>query len=584
MAVSLKTGFRRLPLLIPALLLLLPLCACTAERPETAAIPEVSVKGEAGGDVVVSEEKSPWGSWGAILPVPEGELERFAIGNIYRNYEQEIIIQYSFGPRDTGTTRFYNFSQNKIELECTDQACIQEVTSGLEKIELGKLEKLELSLTKYTMPEGGVRKRISGGAECDTPMDVGYEILLPNGEKGYRKIIWVSSEKYNFEVSSCDERLKTRISRPEYIRAKAIEFDFYSITDDIILGEGSYIRGSPIVPVIVLFKKDLTSPFFENQTQLFNLDGDLADSIYRVCSADARVKNDPALTTLEAADACVVETLKNGISDEMKAVFEKKLEQFYVEKQANDNLNIGEKWGAFLPLPDEYRNFRVSRVFLTSNQEIIILYAFSVKEKENRFWRIYNFSQDVVDEYQENAEQSAQHWIDEKTAGLNAIRSIDSSFRDVPTGEGFGLYTEVIDNIPYALQYGGYKVFSPNGDVRYEKVIWVTQEKHEYELLSGVALDIKTKNYIHLESPSMIYYKLDEKTLLGHGFSLPIVIIFRNDMTSPFFDNNSSFIQIDSKNVKSVYQSCISHETLEVIENADKCFFEFLKGEYPWLQ
>jgi len=602
-----KTGFRRLPLLIFALLLLL-LCGCTADNPGESVKTE---KKETAENIV--SEKSPWGRWGAILPVPFGKLESLIIGPIYRNSGQEIIISYAFGPLygpKARTTRFFNFSQDKLELECEDQKCYEEMISRLNRIEL---ERLEISLTKYTLSEGGFRKRVSGGLECDTPMDVGYEISLPNGKKDYKKIIWMSSDKYNFQSSPvCNEKFDRSIigetksakeffnnvgnifrlndDDPEYIHANSIEFNFYSLSNETILGIA--YCGTSISPVVIIFNNDLTSPFFENQTNVIRLDGDLTDSIYRVCSADARLKMNPGQTALETADVCFIKTIKNGISDDLKKIFDKKLEQFYVNKEAYETTDSpGGKWGTFLPLPKGARSSSsvsaegtasIWDVYRNSNNEIILVYSFYIGE--DRFWRVFNFSHDKL-EYE--CKVNEQCSLGKVITGFNSISGVSSPLEDMPLGGGFSLKTKYYGGY-HALKSGGYEITSPNGDVRYEMVIWASQEKHEFGAPVDDELywDAKEINHINAEALYMNYYKLDEKTLLGHATKLPIVIIFRNDMTSPYFHNNRSLIQIDGKRALSVYDYCISKEShidKEALENADKCFVEFLKGEYPWL-
>lgn len=601
MLALLEADFGRFALFI-FVLLLLPFCACNAGNPEVY-VNESPV-------VAVSKEISPWGRWGAILPVPEEIVEGLNIGPVFRNSEQEIIIQYKFRQRNANVYRFYNFSKGQLELECENQFCFQEMISSINKIELVSLE---ISLTKYTLPVGGFRKRISGGSACPTPIDIGYEISLPNRINDYKKILWMSSNVYLFQSSpACNEKLDTSIigdiktakdlfnnagnilrlnyEKPEYIYTKSIEFNFYSLPDENILGIST---GNTAVPVVIIFKNDLTSPFFENQINLFQLDGNLADSIYRVCSAEARLKRNPGQTTLETADACFFEIINNGISDDLKTTFEKKLEKFYV-KEETDKIknNFGGKWGAFLPLP-KFARWRsdsaaeettsIWGVYRNSKNEIIILYSFYIDSAE--FWRIFNFSQDKLEyECKVDDEQNDNCSVEKIAYGLNKVRRL--SALKTPLGEGFYLIDSI--NGSYALQ-GGYEVISPEGDIRYEKIIWISPEKHEY-INDIIDIDTKEMNHIYVEKLTMVYYELDEKTLLGHALRFPIIIIFRNDMTSPYFKNNPSLIQIDGKRADSVYyDDCFFNEgnesfMEEQIESLDKCFINFLKGEYSWLQ
>jgi len=565
-------------------------------------------------------EKSPWGKWGAILPVPEGNVERFNIARtVYRNSKQEIIIQYSFGPRDAKTTRFFNFSQGKLELECKDQTCSQEMVSSLDRI---KLEELKVSSARYTRPEGGFRKRISGGGACVTPMDLGYEISLPNGEKDYRKMIWVSSDKYDFHSTApCNEKFDQSITHKqqslkeftnnvgniirqsydnyEYIQAKAINFEFYSLSDETILGISKDTFFNPAVPVVIIFKNDLTSPFLENQTQVIRFDGNLADSIYRVCSADARVKKNPSLTTLEAADACFVETIKNGVSDDLKKTLDKKIEQFYLKKEPDGTKNnLGEKWGVFLPFPKGASGDSVAMrggvvegtiniwdTYRNSNNEVVIVYSFYLDD--NQFWRVFNFSQDKLEyECREDKEQKDQCSLNKITAGLRRMQNT-GILSAAQINEGFTLNPGITISKSYALRSGGYEIISPNGDIRYETIIWLSPEKHGLWVSRySDGFDAKEISNIRAETPFMIYYEIDEKTILGRAANnAPIVVIFRNDMTSQYFNNNPSLIQMDGKRADAVYDDCLSETSMnaEYLENADKCFVEFLKGEYPWL-
>ena len=548
-------------------LLMLPFCACASENPDVATIEEAV-------EVTVVEEKSPFGRWGAILPVPEKIEGELVVGTVYQNSNQEIIIRYLFGPYNAKTTRFFNFSQGKIEVECKTSEC-----PTISDMNLKLLEEEKVSLAKYTSFGGGIRPRISGGPQTSTPMDQGYETLLPDGTSNYEKIIWVSDG-----------------------RASSLRFRFYQL-EDVLLGLAFNN------PIAVVFKNNLTSPYFEDNKSLIKMDGNLADSIYRVCSADARVKNplqnieahadflrqyDPESNhiriTQDIASACFAETIKDGISESLKDTFEKKQELFYVKKDSDDSNNdFGEKWGAFLPLPEDYSNstVSVSGVYTNEKQEIVILYAFNVKGETDRFWRIFNFSLGTVNECQADDQKKSQFCIDEKIADFNEIRAIYPSV-NTPINEGFS----VIGNLDwgsYALRPGGYEVTSSNGDVRYEKIIWVSPEKREVQIYSG---DLEAKTYNHIHAESLIISKLfilNEKTVLGVASEKPIVILFRNDITSPFLENNPSLIQIDGKRIDSVYGNggCFSDSykvpVKDTIERMDQCLIEFLKGEYPWL-
>ena len=545
MFISIKTDYRLWPLLIFALLLL-PSYACSTDNPGETVKKEV----EEAAEDAVREIESPFGRWGAILPVSEGET---FVGTVYRNSEQEIIIRYQFGPYNAITTRFYNFSTGELEAECKESNCSKEIISGLTE-----LEEERISFVNYTLFGGGFRRRVSGGSVDRTSMDEGYETLLPDGTLDYIKILQMSNERF-----------------------WALTFRFYALNDDIVLGLAVNR------PFVVVFRKNLTSPFFENNETLIRMDGNLADSIYRVCSADARVKGNTGQDVWKAADACFIETVENGISDDLKKTLEKRIEQFYVSRESinsNHRPDNGE-WIMFLPFPEEYEGLFLPRVYFNAKQEIIIRYSLNVKE--DRYWRIFNLSRGTLEhEYKVMAEQYPQHWIDEKTAGLTEIRRI-SRIGGATINERFSI--KDIELGAYALR-SGYEVTSPNGDVRYEKIIRVSPEKHKYIYGSRVATDIKEENHIHVRAYPVITYQLDEKTLLGRlghvrGMGQAFVL-FRNDMTSPYFEDNTLFIQMDGKRADSVYEYCTSYnpagrwiDVENIIENTDKCFVEFLKGE-----
>ena len=577
MLIYLKMDFLRL-LLLSFLLLLFPLCAACSADNQNVAIEEAV-------ENTASEEKSPLGNWGAILPVPEGIVDGLSVGTVYSNSEQEVIIQYSFGPYRARVTRFFNFSQGKLEAECKNDDCLKDAIS-----DLIRLEEKKVTFSKFTPFGGGFRRRISGGGgERRTPMDQGYETLLPGSTVSYEKIIWLSDEK-----------------------AQSLQFRFYLI-DNVVLGLA--VNN----PVVVVFKSNLISPYFENNTTLTKMDGNLVDSIYRVSMADARASlnipeqdfKDVIGTSFterylqwdnykkmrerniqEAADAYFVEYIKNGISDNLKTSLEKRLERFYVEKETDEiNDNFDGKWGTFLPLPEGARwraddaaegTMSVRGVYRNSDDEIIIIYSFYVDK--NMCWRVFNFSHNEL-EYECQGYGWNQCLPDKMTAGLNRIRHVDTQ-SGASINEGFRLKNAMDGS--YALRYGGYEVTSPDGDARYEKIIWISPEKHEFWVdTDRVDFDAKEINHIHAEAPYMIYYQLDEKTLLGHGIDAPIVVIFRNDMSSPYFENNPSFIQMDGKRADSVYGDCLSisykNPVNELLERTDQCFIEFLKGEYPWL-
>lgn len=267
------------------------------------------------------------------------------------------------------------------------------------------------------------------------------------------------------------------------------------------------------------------------------------------------------------------------------------MERFYIDNKAGEINNPNGKWGAFLPLPNGARasinssvegTASVWNVYRNSSDEIVIRYSFYIGK--NEFWCDYNFPQNKLEyECQVNDEKNGQCPRDNIAAGLNRISSI-SSLMKKSVGEGFSLapYSDGME----ALKSGGYEITSPEGDVRYEKILWISPEKHEFWVNTDLAgFDAKEINHIHVEAPYMVYYELDEKTLLGHAVQFPIVIVFRNDMTSPYFYNNQPLIQIDGKRVDSVYKDCFSEKLVneDAIENADKCLVEFLKGEYSWL-
>ena len=544
MSPCLKSDFRLWPLLI-FVLLILSLSACSAGNPSESVKTETTEIAEN----TVSEEKSPLGRWGAILPLPEGKVEGLGVGTVYRNSSQEIIISYSFGPRNARTTYFFNFSTGGLETECKDAECSNEASSGLDK-----LAEEKIPLSKFTSVGGGIRRRVSGGPQISTPNDEGYETLLPDGTVRYEKIISLLNKKF-----------------------ESLRFRFFTIDANFILGLA--INN----PVVVVFNNNLTSPFFENNKTLIKMDGNLADSIYRICSADARMNNNTGRAIWEAADACFAETIKDGVSDELKSTVEKKLEQFYVNKESGDtNFRINGEWGMFLPLPEKYDYFSLWGVYLNAEQEIVILY--SLPEKEKSTWCVFNLSRGIMeDEYKATIVENSRSWEKEKKAGLTEIKELSlSSLESVPIGEGFGL-KEDLSLGSYALKYGGYEVISPNGDVRYEKIVWISPEKHEYIYRTRVATDEKAQNYIHAESNLLVFYQLDEKTLIVHqgfyGNEMHAFIVFRNDMTSPYLENHPSLIPMDGKRVDSIYNDCISYKTIEdVIENTDKCFIEFLKS------
>jgi len=556
MSETLKAELLRLSLLI-FVLLFLTFSGCTSGNPDvyvkldiakTKDIPEISV----------IEEESPLGIWGTILPLPEGTVEGLKVGSVHRNFENEIIISYSFLSLESTsrTTRFFNFSKEELETECKDIECYKEKTSGI-----NQLEEEKIHFAKFTSLAGNFRRRISGGGQFRNSMDEGYETLLPNGTVIYEKILWISTEK-----------------------VEILKFRFYILDENIVLGVAID------APFVVVFKENLISPFFNNNKTLIKMDGDLTDSIYRLCSADTRLKNITEEHVRKTTDACFVETIKKGVSADIKMNLDKKMEQLYVNKESDDKtFLINGGWGMFLPLPEEYDFFNLSGVYLNAKHEIIILY--NIDTKAGSFWRIFNLSRGTLEhEYKVKAEQNTQHWIDEKITGYNQVASISiSPLVNTPTGEGYSLRS------PYeginALKYGGYEVISPNGDTRYEKIIWISPEKHKYIVdLFSTGFDVKEVNYIHAETKYLEFYKLDEKTILGclgvwdPQRSIKAFIIFRNDMTSPYFEKNPLMILIDGKRADTVYDDCISYNNNEVYENADKCFVEYLKGEYTWLK
>ena len=572
---SATTGFQSWSLLIIAMLLL-PLCACSVGNSGEAAKTETKETAES----AVIEEESPFGRWGAILPIPEGSGGVSWVGAVYRNSKQEIIIHYTSRLGKATTASFFNFSKGELEIECKDDECTKEVISGL-----NKLEEEKVSHSKYTSFGGGFRRRVSGGEKDSTSIDTGFETLLSDGTVRYEKILRMGTGK-----------------------AWALDFRFYALNNNIVLGLAFNN------PFVVVFNNNLISPFFENNKSLIKMDGKLADSIYRVCSADARVKvknsteqtiqdiidtsrNNMGAAGIHAeskikqiiqdnADACFFEIIKDGVSDEFKKTLEKKVESFYVDKQPNDiHHRINGEWGMFLPLPEEYYSFWLSGVYLNAKQEIIILYSLRIKHNEGHFWRIFNLTRGILEhEYKVIADEKTQPWIDEKTAGLNEVRSASARV-DTPIGEGFSLRDRQGWGTP-VLRYGGFEITSPNGDTRYEKIIWISPKKHEFIVTTSHATDIKEVNYIHAEGKYLSLYKLDEKTLLGHLYgdeTIHAFIIFRNDMTSQYFENNPLLIQIDGKHIDSVYEDCISYDSSDAYEKADKCLVEFLKGEYPWL-
>ena len=210
------TGFRQLSLW--AFVLLLPLCACSANTPGE------SAKAAAENTILEIEEESPLGRWGAILPIPEEVVDVGVGNNVYRNSEQEIIIQYSFGPYDARVTRFFNFSKGELEIECKNDECSKEAISRL-----NRLKEERISLAKYTRLGDVFRHRISGGPRCSTPMDEGYETLSPDGIVSYQKIIWLSTEKHLFfNFLSCDEKMPL-------VHAESLWFRFYPF-DAVMLG------------------------------------------------------------------------------------------------------------------------------------------------------------------------------------------------------------------------------------------------------------------------------------------------------------------------------------------------------------
>jgi hypothetical protein len=510
------------------------------------------------------------------------------VGDIYRDARREILIAYSFSPSKERTARFFNFSQGKVELECKDEGCAEKFTSGLEKM---KLEKLKVSLTKYTKPEGGFRKRVSGGPQCTSPMDVGYEVSLPGGRREYKKIIWMSPDRHELsDYPLCMERIDESLTtvppgtdvfnsigpilrqiaasgeHVKHLHAESLEFDFYRIDAETLLGIGKF------KPFAVIFKDGLTSPFFEDQTSLVKLDGDLVDSIYRRCSTDT------SAAVLESTDACFVEALKDGVPDNSKeAVVKENKGLFSVKNETTQSGNrYSGRWGAVLPLPKGADSRFIGGVYLNSKQELIISYLYDVGN--NKFWRFFNFSQGKLEyECRPDHDQCVGDKLKEKLE-LHEILPM-MMFVKNQLGEGFSI-EEKMHGI-YALRDGGYEVTSPQGDVRYEKIIWVSPEKHEFTLF---VYDIDIENHIRAESLSMSYYQLDEKTILGLASGKPIVILFRNDMTSPYFESNKSLVQIDGKRADSVYGECTaSSDPEESLDVSDECFVEFLKGEYPWL-
>ena len=543
-----KNVFQRRQLLIFALLL--TLCACVADNPDRAVKTETT--GAAENAIVEIEEESPFGRWGAILPVPEGDTGVLDGVFVYRNSAQEIIIQYQYGPYNTSarTRRFFNFSKGELEVECKDAECTNKAISGLDV-----LEEEEISFVKYTSFGGGFRRRISGGGEDRNSMDEGYEVLFGNGTVSYEKILWLSTE-----------------------RVKALNFRFYVLGENITLGiatKGGRTADDP--PIVVVFKNNLISPYFKNNKEFFKMDGGLADSIYRVCSADARVKNNTEKDVRKIADACFAETIKNGISDDLKKNLEKRIEQFYVNKKNGDIIpSLNGEWSMVLPLPEEYEYFGLSGVYFNINHEIIILYSF--RTKEDYFWRVFNLSRGIrEDEYKVLDIKRAQPWIDEKTAGLEKIHTTSfamllsgDSTRNEKLGEGFS----------WKSSYNGnnYVVISPNGDMRFERIMQVYPEK--YKFVATGPEDIQEENYIHIQTVIFRFYQLDKHTLLGNSGG--IFVIFRNDLTSPFFEKNPSFVQIDGKRVESIHGECFTGD-LDRIEKIDKCYVDFLKGEYPWL-
>jgi uncharacterized protein YecT (DUF1311 family) len=271
------------------------------------------------------------------------------------------------------------------------------------------------------------------------------------------------------------------------------------------------------------------------------------------------------------------------------------------------------QWGAILPLP-EWANwggspfygtygtgndFVSGKVYKNDEGDVIVTYYFYVEKKQ--IVRFYNLTKGILGPectgYDITVPTDA-NIVDSicyksQTAKLQELRPV-KKIKDgllgfhVGNGQTFLADSEAQ---PCTMD-AGYNIISDadGSTLRHEKIIWIPNKARINLRADRCAMPNGFRTILFTRAISLNFfdfYRLDDNRLLGLSYGAPVVIIFNNDLTSPFFDGNKSFFVVDAKKIDKAYDECsyvssfssLIYLTDSELELADECIINFIRRE-----
>jgi hypothetical protein len=150
-------------------------------------------------------------------------------------------------------------------------------------------------------------------------------------------------------------------------------------------------------------------------------------------------------------------------------------------------------------------------------------------------------------------------------------------------GNGHGLFSDG-GNECTTLSAGDHIVSA----TRNEKIIWIPNKARSSFCDSFDGKNSFRDSHFTYAIPLDFFgfYRLDDNRVLGVSANVPAVIIFKNDLTSPFFKDNKDFFVVDAEKINKAYLQCFYasdwsriYPTDSELELTDKCMINFIRGE-----
>lgn len=269
-------------------------------------------------------------------------------------------------------------------------------------------------------------------------------------------------------------------------------------------------------------------------------------------------------------------------------------------------------WGAILPLPEWMDwggdngsgRFSAEGAYKNNEDDIVIVYSFYVEKT----WvaRFYNFTKGIMYRECKRYSDCYNKELATGTADPKCDESYSSCYKEHidqlhPLSQVSGIGGFYLKNGNKFIPETGlrciqplepeYKIVSGTEIVRHEKIVWIPPKAHTDVRTDWCAAEltsyIREEHFVRAVSlPLYDFWQIDTDRLLGLIRNIPVAIVFDNDLNSPYINSGNFLFKVDAERINKKYTdclltaiSCAINPTYSMLEIADKCIIDFIRGE-----